>query len=277
MVRYNFADKRVKHCEIAITGYKSSVFSLQSTSKVDNKAVFTGAKNKVLKELKVFLKEQNVPKATLSKIMDAVNNTSYCYKYSNKDRESVDIKAFNEFTGIFYNIRIEYNLSRLLKVAPKNKVNRRGENIFEKRLCQSYGASVLLSRYKEAKNTISFYKLSNVITKPAIQAIKDSVECRIKSLMFGDDKLVLNVRTEIIFKLTEDIEIMIYLKPLDRHCNMRGNEIELRFDVVGVRYKDVYIKELEDITVEPTEEVVEEAEKHAKLFEEVYKIAKSMQ
>lgn len=277
MVRYNFVDKRVKHCKITITGYKSSVFSLQSTSKADNKAVFTGTKNKVLKELKVFLKEQSVPKATLSKIMDAVNNTSYCYKYSNKDRESVDIKAFNELTGIFYGIRIEYNLSRLLKVAPKNRVNRRGENIFEKRLCQKYGTSLLLSRYKEAKNTISFYKLSNVITKPVMQAIKDSVECRIKSLMFGEDRFSLSVRTEISFKLTEDIEIMIYLKSLDRHCNMRGNEIELRFDVVEVRYKDVYIKELEDITVEPTEEVVEEAEKHAKLFEGVYKIAKSMQ
>ena len=276
-MRYNLADKRVKHCKITVTGYKSSVFSLQSTSKADNKAAFTGTKNKVLKELKVFLKEQSVPKSTLSKIMDAVNNTSYCYKYSNKDSESVDIKAFNEFTGIFYNIRIEYNLSRLLKVTPKNRVNRRGENIFEKRLCQKYGTSSLLSRYKEAKNTISFYKLSNIITKPAIQAIKDSVECRIKSLMFGGDRLALSVRTEISFKLTEEVEIMIYLKPLDRHCNMRGNEIELRFDVVGVRYKDVYIKELEDITVEPTEEVVEEAEKHAKLFEEVYKIAKSMQ
>lgn len=118
-MRYNLADKRVKHCKITVTGYKSSVFSLQSTSKADNKAAFTGTKNKVLKELKVFLKEQNVPKSTLSKIMDAVNNTSYCYKYSNKDSESVDIKAFNEFTGIFYNIRIEYNLSRLFKVAPK--------------------------------------------------------------------------------------------------------------------------------------------------------------
>lgn len=209
--------------------------------------------------------------------MDVVNNTSYCYKYSNKDSESVDIKAFNEFTGIFYNIRIEYNLSRLLKVAPKNRVNRRGENIFEKRLCQKYGTSLLLSRYKEAKNAISFYKLSNVITKSAIQAIKDSVECRVKSPMFGSAKLNLNVRTEISFKLTEDIEIMIYLKPLDRHCNMRGNEIELRLDVVGVRYKDIHIKELKDITEAPTEEIAEEAEKHAKIFEKVYKIAKSMQ
>lgn len=276
-MRYNLADKRVKHCKITVTGYKSSVFSLQSTSKADNKAAFTGTKNKVLKELKVFLKEQNVPKSTLSKIMDAVNNTSYCYKYSNKDRESVDIKAFNELTGIFYNIRIEYNLSRLLKVAPKNKVNRRGENIFEKRLCQSYGTSLLLSRYKEAKNTISFYKLSNVITKPVMQAINDSIRLSIKSLMFGGDRFSLSVRTEIIFKLTEDIEIKIRLKSPNRYFNILEDKVELWFDVVEVRYKDVYIKELEDITVEPTEEVVEEAEKHAKLFEGVYKIAKSMQ
>ncbi len=276
-MRYNLADKRVKHCKITVTGYKSSVFSLQSTSKADNKAAFTGTKNKVLKGLKVFLKEQNVPKSTLSKIMDAVNNTSYCYKYSNKDSESVDIKAFNELTGIFYNIRIEYNLSRLLKVAPKNKVNRRGENIFEKRLCQSYGASVLLSRYKEAKNTISFYKLSNVITKPVMQAINDSIRLRIKSLMFGGDRFSLSVRTDVIFKLTEDIEIKIRLKSPNRYFNILEDEVELWFDVVEVRCKDVSIKELEDITVEPTEEVVEEAEKHAKIFEKVYKIAKSMQ
>lgn len=276
-MRYNLADKRVKHCKITVTGYKSSVFSLQSTSKADNKAAFTGTKNKVLKELKVFLKEQNVPKSTLSKIMDAVNNTSYCYKYSNKDSESVDIKAFNEFTGIFYNIRIEYNLSRLFKVAPKNRVNRRGENIFEKRLCQSYGTSLLLSRYKEAKNTISFYKLSNVITKPVKQAINDSIRLSIKSLMFGGDRFSLSVRTEIIFKLTEDIEIKIRLKSPNRYFNILEDKVELWFDVVEVRYKDVYIKELEDITVEPTEEVVEEVEKHAKLFEGVYKIAKNMQ
>lgn len=277
MVRYNFADKRVKHCEITITGYKSSVFSLQSTSKADNKAVFTGTKNKVLRELKGFLKEQSVPKATLSKIMDAVNNTSYCYKYSNKDSESADIKAFNELTGIFYNIRITYNLSRLPKVAPRDRVNKKGENIYEKRLCQRYGVGVLLSRYKEAKKAINFYKLSDVITKPAMQAIRESIECRIKSPMFGGDRFVLNVPARISFKLTEDVEIMIHLKSPNRYFNILDDEVELRFDVVGVRYKDISIKELEDITVEPTEEVVEEAEKHAKIFEKVYKIAKSIQ
>lgn len=276
-MRYNLADKRVKHCKITVTGYKSSVFSLQSTSKADNKAAFTGTKNKVLKELKVFFKEQNVPKSTLSKIMDAVNSTSECYKYSKEDSVSADVKAFNELTGIFYNIRITYNLSRLPKVAPKNRVNRRGENIFEKRLCQSYGASLLLSRYKEAKNTISFYKLSNVITKPVMQAINDSIRLSIKSLMFGGDRFSLSVRTEITFKLTEDIEIKIRLKSPNRYFNILEDKVELWFDVVEVRYKDVYIKELEDITVEPTEEGVEKAEKHAKLFEGVYKIAKSMQ
>lgn len=276
MFKYNLANKRTKQCKITITGYKSSVFSLQSTSKADTKAAFVGTKNKVLRELKGFLKEQSVPKATLSNIMDAVNSTSECYKYSKENSVSADVKAFNELTGIFYNIRVTYNLSRLPKVAPRDRVNKKGENIYEKRLCQRYGVGVLLSRYKEAKNVISFYKLSNVITKPVIQAIKDSVECRIESTMFGGGRLNLNVRTEISFKLTEDIEIMIYLKPLDRHCNMRGNEIELRFDVVGVRYKDVHIKELKDITEEPTEEMVEEAEKHAKIFEKVRKIAKSM-
>lgn len=277
MFKYNLANKRTKQCKITITGYKSSVFSLQSTSKADTKAAFVGTKNKVLRELKVFLKEQNVPKSTLSNIMDAVNSTSECYKYSKENSVSADVKAFNELTGIFYNIRVTYNLSRLPKVVPRDRMNKKGENIYEKRLCQRYGASLLLSRYKEAKNVISFYKLSKVITKLAIQTIKDSVECRIESPMFGNDRLNLNVRTEISFKLTEDIEIMIYLKPLDRHCNMRANEIELRFDVVGVRYKDTYIKELKDITEAPTEEMVEEVEKHAKIFEKVYKIAKSMQ
>ena len=134
MVRYNFADKRVKHCKITITGYKSSVFSLQSTSKADNEAVFTGTKNKVLRELRVFLKEQNVPKSTLSSIMDAVNSTSECYKYSKENGVSADIKAFNELTGIFYNIRITYNLSRLPKVAPRDRVNKK-VRIFMKRDC----------------------------------------------------------------------------------------------------------------------------------------------
>lgn len=277
MVRYNFADKRVKQCEITITGYKSSVFSLQSTSKVDNKTVFTGTKNKVLRELKGFLKEHSVPKATLSKIMDAVNSTSECYKYSKEESVSADVKAFNELTGIFYNIRITYNLSRLPKVAPRDRVNKKGENIYEKRLCQRYGVGVLLSRYKEAKKAINFYKLSDVITKPAMQAIRESIECRIKSPMFGGDRLVLNVPARISFKLTEDVEIMIHLKSPNRYFNILDDEVELRFDVVEVRYKDISIKELEDITVEPTEEVVEEAEKHAKLFEKVYKIAKSMQ
>lgn len=277
MFKYNLADKRTKRCEITITGYKSSVFSPQSTSKADTKAAFVGTKNKVLRELKVYLKEHNVPKSTLSNIMDAVNSTSECYKYSKENSVSADVKAFNELTGIFYNIRITYNLSRLPKVAPRDRVNKKGENIYEKRLCQRYGANLLLSRYKEAKNVISFYKLSNVITNPAMQAIRDSVECRVKSPMFASDKIVLSVRFEMSFKLTEDIEIMIYLKPLDRHCNMGDNEIELRFDVVGVRYKDIHIKELKDITEAPTEEIVEEAEKHAKIFEKVYKIARSMQ
>lgn len=277
MFKYNLADKRTKRCEITITGYKSSVFSPQSTSKADTKAAFVGTKNKVLRELKVYLKEHNVPKSTLSNIMDAVNGTSECYKYSKENSVSADVKAFNELTGIFYNIRITYNLSRLPKVAPRDRVNKKCENIYEKRLCQRYGANLLLSRYKEAKNVISFYKLSNVITNPAMQAIRDSVECRVKSPMFASDKIVLSVRFEMSFKLTEDIEIMIRLKPLDRHHNMRDNEIELRFDVVEVRYKDISIKELEDITEAPTEEIVEEAEKHAKIFEKVYKIARGMQ
>lgn len=95
--------------------------------------------------------------------------------------------------------------------------------------------------------------------------------------MFGDDRLVLNVPARISFKLTEDVEIMIHLKSPNRYFNILDDEVDLRFDVVGVRYKDISIKELEDITVEPTEEVVEEAEKHAKIFEKVYKIAKSIQ
>lgn len=277
MFRYNLADKRTKRCEITITGYKSSVLSPQPTSKAHTKAAFVGTKNKILKELKIYLKEHNVPKATLSSIMDAVNSTSECYKYSKENSVSADVKAFNELTGIFYNIRITYYLSRLPKVAPRDRVNKKGENIYEKRLCQSYGASLLLSRYKEAKNVISFYKLSNVIIKPAMQAIRDSVECRVESPMFGSDRFVLSLRSEMSFKLTEDIEIMIRLKPLARHCNSRDNEVELSFDVVGIRYKDTYIKELKDITEEPTEEMVEEAGKHAKIFEKVYKIAESMQ
>lgn len=277
MFKYNLAYKRVKWCEITITGYKSSVLSTQPTLKADTKAAFTGSKNRVLRELKVYLKEHSVPKSTLSSIMVAVNNTSECYKYSKEDSVSADVKAFNELTGIFYNIRITYNLSRLPKMAPRDRVNKKGENIYEKRLCQRYGVGVLLSRYKEAKKVISFYKLSDVITKPAIQAIRDSIECKIKSLMFGGNRLVLNVRAGISFKLTEDIEIMIRLKSPNRYFNILDDEVELRFDVVEVRYKDVSIKELEDITEEPTEEVVEEAEKHAKLFKKVYKIAKSMQ
>lgn len=42
MFKYNLADKRTKRCEITITGYKSSVFSPQSTSKADTKAAFVG-------------------------------------------------------------------------------------------------------------------------------------------------------------------------------------------------------------------------------------------
>lgn len=228
-MRYNLADKRVKHCKITVTGYKSSVFSLQSTSKADNKAAFTGTKNKVLKELKVFLKEQNVPKSTLSKIMDAVNNTSYCYKYSNKDSESVDIKAFNEFTGIFYNIRIEYNLSRLFKVAPKNRVNRRGENIYKKRMLQGC-TNNLLKRLEVANKAIDEIKLEEAIFKPFVEQVFKNVSIN------KDGTIPFNPPYETVIVVAPDIEVLVRWKVI------YDTDVRIKIKVKSVLYRGKEIR-----------------------------------
>ena len=254
MFKYNLADKRTKRCEITITGYKSSVFSPQSTSKADTKAAFVGTKNKVLRELKVYLKEHNVPKSTLSNIMDAVNSTSECYKYSKENSVSADVKAFNELTGIFYNIRITYNLSRLPKVAPRDRVNKKGENIYKKRILQECKNN-LTKRLEIANKAIKEIKLEEAIYKPFVEQVFKNVNNN------KDGAIPFSPPYETVIVVAPDIEALVRWEVVydtDTRIKLKVKSIlyrgkEIRIELPSTELSESYVVSREYLAKELTE------------------------
>ena len=154
--------KRVKTCTIKVYKERTNLVSDISKKKKPEET-FMGNKNRVLHDVKNFLKDANFYGSALSELLNAINRSSEEYIDKNVYSASSIIKVFNPDTGLMYEFHISYNLNRLPNRPYRYSMNRKGENRYEKRLIQQYGGG-RVGRYKLALSKVSTDKLIDLLS-----------------------------------------------------------------------------------------------------------------
>lgn len=135
---------------------------------------FVGNKNRVLHDIKNFLKDANFNGPALSELLNAINRSSEGYVYKDVYSASSIIKVFNSNTDLMYEFHISYNLNRLPNRPYRYSMNRKGENRYEKRLIQRYGGG-RVGRYKLALSKVSTDKLIDLLSPVIVEEFKSKM------------------------------------------------------------------------------------------------------
>ena len=154
--------KRVKTCKIEVYSEKTRLVSNISEKK-SAEETFVGNKNRVLHDIKNFLKDANFNGSALSELLNAINRSSEGYIDKNVYSASSIIKVFNPDTGLLYEFDISYNIEDISRLPYRYSMNRKGENRYEKRLIQQYGGG-RIGRYKLARSKVSTGKLISLLS-----------------------------------------------------------------------------------------------------------------
>lgn len=165
--------KRVKTCKIEVYSEKTRLVSNISEKK-SAEETFVGNKNKVLHDIKGFLKDAKFYGSALSELLNAINRSSEGYIDKDVYSASSIIKVFNSNTDLMYEFHISYNLNRLPNRPYKYSMNRKGENRYEKRLIQQYGGG-RVGRYKLALSKVSTDKLIDLLSPVIVEEFKSKM------------------------------------------------------------------------------------------------------
>lgn len=221
---------------------------------------FVGNKNKVLHDIKKFLKDANFHGPALSELLNAINRSSMEYIDKNVNSAATTIHAFNQITGLLYKFDISYNIEDLSSLPYRYSMNRKGENRYEKRLIQQYGGG-RIGRYKLA--------LSQVSTDKLIDLLSGIIEIEFKSKMHIDvvttSGLSITYPCEIVLTPAENLVIKLSLSQSTKDFFRRYVYITYNGKTV-----DFSLKEEDEITEESIERVLRLADK----FDEVCEIVK---
>ena len=101
--------KRVKTCKIEVYSERTNLVTNISKKKKPEE-VFVGNKNRVLHDIKKFLKDASFYGPALSELLNAINRSSEEYIDKNVYSASSIIKVFNPDTGLLYEFDISYNI-----------------------------------------------------------------------------------------------------------------------------------------------------------------------
>lgn len=165
--------KRVKVCTIEVYSEKTRLVSNISEKK-SAEETFVGNKNRVLHDVKNFLKDASFYGSALSELMNAINRSSEGYIDKDVYSASSIIKVFNSNTDLMYEFHISYNLNRLPNRPYRYSMNRKGENRYEKRLIQQYGGG-RVGRYKLALSKVSTDKLIDLLSPVIVEEFKSKM------------------------------------------------------------------------------------------------------
>lgn len=165
--------KRVKVCTIEVYSEKTRLVSNISEKK-SAEETFVGNKNRVLHDIKNFLKDANFNGPALSELLNAINRSSEGYIDKDVYSASSIIKVFNSNTDLMYEFHISYNLNRLPNRPYRDSMNRKGENRYEKRLIQQYGGG-RVGRYKLALSKVSTDKLIDLLSPVIVEEFKSKM------------------------------------------------------------------------------------------------------
>lgn len=165
--------KRVKVCTIEVYSEKTRLVSNISEKK-SAEETFVGNKNRVLHDVKNFLKDASFYGSALSELMNAINRSSEGYIDKDVYSASSIIKVFNSNTDLMYEFHISYNLNRLPNRPYRYSMNRKGENRYEKRLIQQYGGG-RVGRYKLALSKVLTDKLIDLLSPVIVEEFKSKM------------------------------------------------------------------------------------------------------
>lgn len=251
--------KRVKVCTIEVYSEKTRLVSNISEKK-SAEETFVGNKNRVLHDIKGFLKDANFHGPALSELLNAINRSSEEYIDKNVYSASSIIKVFNPDTGLLYEFDISYDIEDISRLPYRYSVNRKGENRYEKRLIQQYGGG-RVGRYKLA--------CSKVSTDKFVSLLSDVIEAEFKSKMHIDvvttSGLSITYPDKIVLTPAENLTIKLSLE-------QRTKDFFRRYVYITYNGEDVNfsLKEEDEITEKSIERVLKLADK----FDEVCEIVK---
>lgn len=251
--------KRVKTCKIEAYSERTNLVSNISKKKKPEET-FVGNKNRVLHDIKKFLKDANFHGSALSELMNAINRSSEEYIDKNVYSASSVIKVFNPDTGMLYEFDISYNIEDISRLPYRYSMNRKGENLYEKRLIQQYGGG-RVGRYKLACSKVSTGKL--------VSLLSGVIEAEFKSKMHIDivttSGLSITYPDKIVLTPAENLTITLDFVQTGKDWFRRYVHIAYNGEDVGFS-----LKEEDEITEESIENVLRLAEK----FDEVCEIVK---
>lgn len=251
--------KRVKTCKIEVYSEKTRLVSNISEKK-SAEETFVGNKNRVLHDIKNFLKDASFYGSALSELLNAINRSSEEYIDKNVYSASSIIKVFNPDTGLLYEFDISYNIEDISCLPYRYSINRKGENRNEKRLIQQYGGG-RVGRYKLALSKVSTDKLIDLLSP----VIEEEFKSKINIDVVRTSGLSIAFPQKIVLIPVENLTITL---DFDQTRNDRFR----RYVHIVYNGKDVNfsLKEEDEITEKSIENVWRLAEK----FDEVCEIVK---
>lgn len=224
MAEHNYR-KRSKLCVITVKTVNKEKAGLSDFDDIKNETIFKGTKNRILQELKSYLKSAGMTGSKYSDIMVRVNSTSDRYKDSTSSKyHKVDLLAFNKNKKVTYLITVEYHITRLRKVPFKWSINLKGENIYEKRMLQGC-TNNLLKRLEVANKAIDEIKLEEAIYKPFIEQVFKNVSIN------KDGTIPFNPPYETVIVVAPDIEVLV------RWEVIYDTDVRIKIKVISVLYR----------------------------------------
>lgn len=221
---------------------------------------FVGNKNRVLHDIKKFLKDASFCGSALSELMNAINHSSEEYIDKNVYSASSIIKVFNPDTGMLYEFDISYDIEDISRLPYRYSMNQKGENRYEKRLIQQYGGG-RVGRYKLALSKVSTGKLISLLSSVIEKEFKSKAHIDVVTT----SGLSITFPGEIVLTPAENLTITL-------HFVQTGKDWFRRYVYISYNGEDVNfsLKEEDEITEKSIENVLRLTEK----FDEVCEIVK---
>ena len=251
--------KRVKTCKIEVYSEKTRLVSNISEKKKPEET-FVGNKNRVLHDIKNFLKDANFNGSALSELLNAINRSSEGYIDKDVYSASSIIKVFNPDTGLLYEFDISYNIKDISRLPYRYSMNRKGENRYEKRLIQQYGGG-RVGRYKLALSKVSTDKLIDLLSPVIVEKFKSKMNIDV----VRTSGLSITFPWKIVLTPAENLTIKLSLEQRTKDFFRRYVYITYNGETVNFS-----LKEEDEITEESIERVLRLADK----FNEVCEIVK---
>lgn len=255
MAEHNYR-KRSKLCVITVKTVNKEKAGLSDFDDIKNETIFKGTKNRILQELKSYLKSAGMTGSKYSDIMVRVNSTSDRYKDSTSSKyHKVDLLAFNKNKKVTYLITVEYHIARLRKVPFKWSINLKGENIYKKRMLQGC-TNNLLKRLEVANKAIDEIKLEEAIFKPFVEQVFKNVSIN------KDGTIPFNPPYETVIVVAPDIEVLVKWEVV------YDTDVRIKLKVKSILYRGKEIR-LEPSNTELSESNVVSAEYLVKELTEI--------